>query len=153
MRQWGVVGARHEKELYKPIEVPLRVLLVEDSIELQAMLQSMLSEIPSVEVVASVESEEDAVAFMRVDPTDLAIVDLELRSGTGLGVLKKLQDDLDLTDRQIGVVVFSNYSNLVIRHRCLSLGARAFFDKSFQIDELLEFVQKQASGNAKGSLL
>jgi len=58
-----------------------------------------------------------------------------------------------LTDRQIGVVVFSNYSNLVIRHRCLSLGARAFFDKSFQIDELLEFVQKQASGNAKGSLL
>ena len=130
--------------------MPLRVLLVEDSIELQAMLQSMLSEIPSVEVVASVESEEDAVAFMRVDPTDLAIVDLELRSGTGLGVLKKLQDDLDLTDRQIGVVVFSNYSNLVIRHRCLSLGAKAFFDKSFQIDELLEFVQKQASGHAKG---
>jgi DNA-binding NarL/FixJ family response regulator len=140
-----------KKNCTNQLQVPLRVLLVEDSIELQAMLQSMLSEIPSVEVVASVESEEDAVAFMRVDPTDLAIVDLELRSGTGLGVLKKLQDDLNLTDRQIGVVVFSNYSNLVIRHRCLSLGARAFFDKSFQIDELLEFVQKQASGNAKGS--
>jgi len=77
-----------KKNCTNQLQVPLRVLLVEDSIELQAMLQSMLSEIPSVEVVASVESEEDAVAFMRVDPTDLAIVDLELRSGTGLGVLK-----------------------------------------------------------------
>ena len=130
--------------------LPLRVLLVEDSIELQAMLQAMLSEIPSVEVIASVESENDALAVMRDDHTDLAIVDLELRSGTGLGVLKNLHDSLDGNNRRIGVVVFSNYSNLIIRHRCLSLGAKAFFDKSFQIDELLEFVQKQAAGHAKG---
>ncbi len=130
--------------------LPLRVLLVEDSIELQAMLQAMLSEIPSVEVIASVESEKDALAVMRDDHTDLAIVDLELRSGTGLGVLKNLHDSLDGNNRRIGVVIFSNYSNLVIRHRCLNLGARAFFDKSFQIDELLEYVQKQASAHAKG---
>jgi len=125
--------------------LPLRVLLVEDSIELQAMLQAMLGEIPSVEVIASVESEKDALAVMRDDHTDLAIVDLELRSGTGLGVLKNLHDSLDGNDGRVGVVIFSNYSNLVIRHRCLNLGARAFFDKSFQIDELLEYVQKQAS--------
>jgi DNA-binding NarL/FixJ family response regulator len=130
--------------------LPLRVLLVEDSIELQAMLQAMLGEIPSVEVIASVESEKDALAVMRDDHTDLAIVDLELRSGTGLGVLKNLHDSLDGNNRRIGVVIFSNYSNLVIRHRCLNLGARAFFDKSFQIDELLEYVQKQASAHAKG---
>ena len=130
--------------------LPLRVLLVEDSIELQAMLQAMLSEIPSVEVIASVESENDALAVMRDDHTDLAIVDLELRSGTGLGVLKNLHDSLDGNNRRIGVVIFSNYSNLIIRHRCLNLGARAFFDKSFQIDELLEYVQKQASAHAKG---
>lgn len=130
--------------------LPLRVLLVEDSIELQAMLQAMLGEIRGVEVIASVESEKDALAVMRGDHTDLAIVDLELRSGTGLGVLKNLHDSLDGNDGRVGVVIFSNYSNLVIRHRCLNLGARAFFDKSFQIDELLEFVQKQASAHAKG---
>ena len=130
--------------------LPLRVLLVEDSIELQAMLQAMLGEIPSVEVIASVGSEKDALAVMRDDHTDLAIVDLELRSGTGLGVLKNLHDSLDGNDGRVGVVIFSNYSNLVIRHRCLKLGARAFFDKSFQIDELLEYVQKQAWAHAKG---
>ncbi|WP_305016865.1 hypothetical protein [Mycobacterium tuberculosis] len=46
------------------------MLLVEDSIELQAMLQAMLGEIPSVEVIASVESEKDALAVMR-DETEL----------------------------------------------------------------------------------
>jgi len=86
--------------------LPLRVLLVEDSIELQAMLQAMLGEIPSVEVIASVESENDALAVMRDDHTDLAIVDLELRSGTGLGVLKNLHDSPDGNNRRIGVVVF-----------------------------------------------
>jgi len=132
-------------------QFPLRVLLVEDSVELQAMLQAMLCEIPSVKVIGSVGSEQEALEMMRSECADLAIVDLELESGTGLGVLKSLNDDcMQLNNKLLGVVVFSNYSNLVIRHRCLSLGAKAFFDKSFQIDELLEFVQQQALGRAKG---
>lgn len=131
-------------------QLPLRVLVVEDSIELQTMLQAMLCEIPSVQVIASVESEEAALATIRNECADLAIVDLELESGTGLGVLKNLQQSLEMNPHPVNIVVFSNYSNLVIRHRCLSLGAKAFFDKSFQIDELLEFVQAQASGKAKG---
>lgn len=132
-------------------QFPFRVLLVEDSVELQAMLQAMLCEIPSVKVIGSVGSEQEALEMMRSECADLAIVDLELESGTGLGVLKSLNEDcMQLNNKLLGVVVFSNYSNLVIRHRCLSLGAKAFFDKSFQIDELLEFVQQQALGRAKG---
>ncbi|WP_138518526.1 response regulator [Limnobacter alexandrii] len=132
-------------------QFPFRVLLVEDSVELQAMLQAMLCEIPSVKVIGSVGSEQEALEMMRSECADLAIVDLELESGTGLGVLKSLNDDcMQLNNKLLGVVVFSNYSNLVIRHRCLSLGAKAFFDKSFQIDELLEFVQQQALGRTKG---
>ena len=127
----------------------LKVLVVEDSIDLQLLLRAMLSEISGVEVIASVESEEEALEAIRSSCTDLAIVDLELDSGTGLGVLKNLFESPELNKHPVSVVVFSNYSNLVIRHRCLSLGAKAFFDKSFQVDELLEFVQAQASCKAK----
>ncbi|WP_275271605.1 response regulator [Limnobacter sp. P1] len=127
----------------------LKVLVVEDSIDLQLLLRAMLSEISGVEVIASVESEEEALEAIRSSCTDLAIVDLELDSGTGLGVLKNLFESPELNKHPVSVVVFSNYSNLVIRHRCLSLGAKAFFDKSFQVEELLEFVQVQASCKAK----
>lgn len=126
----------------------LKVLVVEDSAEIQALLQAMLSEIPSVEVIAVVDTEAAAIDALESGRADLAIVDLELQSGTGLGLLKALSEPCDFKGR-IKVVVFSNYSNLVIRHRCLSLGAKAFFDKSFQIDELLEFVQAEASGKSR----
>lgn len=122
--------------------------MVEDSIDLQQLLGAMLKEIPHVEVVANVTSEEAAVQAFKDGCIDLAIVDLELETGTGLGLLKAMSEQLDETD-QAKIVVFSNYSNLLIRHRCLSLGAKAFFDKSFQIDELLEFVQAEASGKAE----
>ncbi|BET25970.1 response regulator receiver domain-containing protein [Limnobacter thiooxidans] len=121
----------------------LKILLVEDSADLQALLRAMLSEIPDVEVIAIADGEAEAVRFLESAGVDLAIVDLELQEGSGLGFLKKT--DQVLTTGRLKVVVFSNYSNLVIRHRCLSLGAHAFFDKSFQIDELLTYVQQEAS--------
>lgn len=124
----------------------LKILLVEDSADLQALLRAMLSEIPDVEVIAIVDGEAEAVRFVESTSADLAIVDLELQEGSGLGFLKKT--DQFLTASGLKVVVFSNYSNLVIRHRCLSLGAHAFFDKSFQIDELLSYVQQEASSRA-----
>ena len=124
----------------------LKILLVEDSADLQALLRAMLSEIPDVEVIAIADGEAEAVRFLESAGVDLAIVDLELQEGSGLGFLKKT--DQVLTKGGLKVVVFSNYSNLVIRHRCLSLGAHAFFDKSFQIDELLSYVQQEASSRA-----
>lgn len=120
----------------------LKIMLVEDSLDLQAMLRAMLSEIPDVEVIAILHGEAEAVRFVESSNADLAIVDLELQEGSGLGFLKK--KDLAHTTSGLKVVVFSNYSNLVIQHRCLSLGAHAFFDKSFQIDDLLSYVQKEA---------
>jgi len=126
---------------------PLKVLVVEDSAEIQTLLRAMLSEISSVEVVAVVETEAAALDALDNGCADLAIVDLELHTGTGLGLLKTLSDP-DQLNGQIKTIVFSNYSNLVIRHRCLSLGAKAFFDKSFQVDELLEFVQAEARGKS-----
>jgi DNA-binding NarL/FixJ family response regulator len=132
-----------------PFKSELKVLVVEDSVDLQVLLRAMLNEIPTVKVVASVGTEAAAVQALKSDRADLAIVDLELESGSGLGFLKSLSESLDLHGK-VKVVIFSNYSNLVIRHRCMNLGAKAFFDKSFQIDELLEYVQAEASGKAQG---
>ena len=145
--QAGALDLRCAVNAQKSSASILKVLVVEDSAEIQALLQAMLGEIPSVEVIAMVDTESSAIQALRSGRADLAIVDLELQSGTGLSLLKSLSEPRDTQDR-IKVVVFSNYSNMVIRHRCLSLGAKAFFDKSFQIDELLEFVQAEASGKS-----
>ncbi|ENO86357.1 response regulator [Thauera linaloolentis] len=123
---------------------PLRVVLIEDSPILCAMLRDMLGELDGVEVVADADDEQGALAELEQHWADIAIVDLELRQGSGLGVLSRLQAEPERYGRP-RAVVFSNHGHSTLRTRCGVLGVEHFFDKSFQMDELLEFIQAAAS--------
>jgi DNA-binding NarL/FixJ family response regulator len=62
-------------------------------------------------------------------------VDLFLKQGSGLGVLEACRGR-DCGQR---VVVLSNYATPDMRRRCEQLGADAVFDKSNEIDALVEY--------------
>jgi CheY-like chemotaxis protein len=118
----------------------LRVLLVEDSPLLQDMLAEMLEDLPGVTVCACAAGEADAVSRLREQTVDLAIVDLELSEGSGLGVLRHMQDGAGAGHRP-RAVVYSSYAHAVVRARCKDLGAEAFFDKALGMDALIDFVE------------
>ncbi|MCK9513605.1 MAG: response regulator [Pigmentiphaga sp.] len=121
----------------------LHVLLVEDSAMLSAMLRDMLDELDHVEVAATAPDEPTALQELEQQPIDLLIVDLELREGSGLGVLRHIREEPNRYGRPVRAV-FSNYGHEVLRARCKTLGVQHFFDKSLQLDELLDFVQETA---------
>jgi DNA-binding NarL/FixJ family response regulator len=123
----------------------LRVVLVEDSAMLRGMLCEMLAELDGVGVVAEAEDEAGALAALEAQRPDLAIIDLELRTGSGLGVLRQMQAEPERFGRP-RAVVFSNYGHAPVRARCEQLGVERFFDKSFQLDELIDFVQSAVPG-------
>jgi DNA-binding NarL/FixJ family response regulator len=118
----------------------LRIVLVEDSAMLRGMLRDMLEELDGVAVVAEAEDEQGALAALETHRPHLAIVDLELRAGSGLGVLRQLQAAPERFGRP-RTVAFSNYGHAPVRARCVQLGVDRFFDKSFQLDELIDFVE------------
>ena len=128
-----------------PAAPALRVVLVEDSAMLRGMLCEMLAELDGVGVVAEAEDEQGALAALETQRPDLAIIDLELRQGSGLGVLRQLQAEPERFGRP-RAVVFSNYGHAPVRARCEQLGVERFFDKSFQLDELIDFVQAAIPG-------
>ena len=128
-----------------PAAPALRVVLVEDSAMLRGMLCEMLAELDGVGVVAEAEDEQGALAALETQRPDLAIIDLELRQGSGLGVLRQLQAQPERFGRP-RAVVFSNYGHAPVRARCEQLGVERFFDKSFQLDELIDFVQAAVPG-------
>ena len=70
---------------------------------------------------------------------DLAIVDLFLKQGSGLGVLAACRGRNPLQK----VVVLSNYATNDIRQRCAQLGVDAVFDKSNEIDALVDYCIEQ----------
>lgn len=126
---------------------PLRVVLIEDSEVLRDLLSGMLGGIDRLEIVGSADNEADSLVALRRERPDLVIVDLELRAGSGLGVLAAIQ----AAPERFGApraVVFSNHAHAVVQAKCRMLGAAAFFDKSFQMDELLFFVEGEAGARA-----
>jgi len=118
----------------------LRTYVVEDSSVIRDNLTEALHESAPVEVVGSAEDEHAAVAWL-LDPAhvfDLVIVDIFLKSGSGLGVLKQIAE----IDPSVRKVVLSNHATPEIRAKCAELGADKVFDKSNEIDEMLGYFNR-----------
>ncbi len=120
----------------------LRTFIVEDNPVILNNLTAALEDLSDVEVVGSVGSEREAISELqkRDGNVDLVIVDIFLSSGSGLGVLRSAQE-LKLLARR---VVLSNYATPDMRRRCLELGADRVFDKSSELEELIDYCDKAA---------
>lgn len=114
----------------------LRCFIVEDSPVIRQNLIAMLEELLPVEVVGEVEDEAEALAWLRRPEAraDLMIIDVFLKSGSGLEVLAQAR----ALGRGGKLVVLSNYATPDIRRRCLALGAERVFDKSAELEDLLD---------------
>jgi len=125
----------------------MKTFLVEDNPTIRENLISTLEELAPIESVGSADTAEDGAAWLSggQDSWDLAIVDLFLKSGTGLRVLQACRGRRPCQK----MVVFSNYATREMRLRCAELGADAIFDKSTEIDALLNYCQQQSETLAR----
>jgi DNA-binding NarL/FixJ family response regulator len=112
----------------------LRIFLVEDNPLIRTMLAEMLDELANAQVVAWAESERAAIAAMKTTEWDVALVDLFLTEGSGLGVAHAFMD----RPAHQRLFVVSNYATKDMRERCRSHKVDATFDKSTELDQLLE---------------
>jgi len=117
--------------------VELRTYIIEDNATIRENLIGTLEELASISPLGWAETENEAKCWLdrHERQWDLAIVDLFLKQGSGLGVLEACRA------RAPGqrVVVLSNYATSDMRKRCTQLGADAVFDKSNEIDALVEY--------------
>ena len=125
----------------------IRTFIVEDSSVVRENLIAALEESAPIEVIGVAEDEPSAIAWLTAEEhrCELVIVDIFLRSGTGLGVLKGIQG---LT-REMKRVVLSNHATPDIRTKCLELGADEVFDKSNELEQMLFFVNRLRNDKAE----
>ena len=124
--------------------VSLRIFLVEDNIIIRENLAAALAELAQTTLCGSAEGEAEAVSWMasHTDAWDLAIVDVFLKEGNGLGVIAA--NKLRRSNQKL--VVLTNYASAAVRERCLKLGADAVFDKSHDIEPLVNYCLAQSAG-------
>lgn len=119
----------------------LKTYIVEDNATIRDNLMATLEELAGIDAVGTAETENEGKAWLLANGQqwDLAIVDLFLKQGSGLGVLEACRN------RQMHqkVIVLSNYATADIRKRCAQLGVDAVFDKSNEIDALVDYCIEQ----------
>lgn len=111
--------------------------LVEDNPRIQDNLIPTLEDLANARVLGVAETESEAISWLKAhDGTwDLAVVDLFLKEGSGLGVLRGCKG----REPHQRVVLLTNYATDEVRRQALALGADAVFDKSTELSELFEF--------------
>ena len=117
-----------------------KAYLVEDNAVIRENLVGSLEDVADAVVLGHASGQDEAVAWLKGhrDAWDVAIVDLFLEQGNGLAVVDACRE------RRHGqkVVVLSNYATPYMRARSKDVGADAFFDKSAEIELLLDYCEK-----------
>ncbi len=115
----------------------VRTYIVEDNPTIRENLVATLEELGGIAAIGFAETEEQGSGWLTSHDGqwDLAIVDLFLKQGSGLGVLQACRERTAAQK----VVVLTNYATPDIRTRCTQLGVDAVFDKSTDIDALIDF--------------
>jgi DNA-binding NarL/FixJ family response regulator len=118
----------------------VKAFIVEDSPVILDNLVAALEELAPVKVIGSAADEAGALKWLSESPCDLLIVDIFLRAGSGLGVLRSAS--------QAGGkrVVLTNYATPQLREHCRELGADRVFDKSSELEDLIAYCSRLASG-------
>lgn len=118
----------------------LITFLVEDNLTIRENLIPALEDLANACVVGFAETEEAAALWLSEHHKEwhLAIVDLFLREGSGLGVLASCHS----REPHQKVVVLSNYATRDMRERCMAMGADAVFDKSTELEALIEYCDR-----------
>lgn len=118
--------------------MPVKLLLVEDLPQMQGVVLDLLGTIGDFELVKAVSTEAEANLWLEENEGawDLAVIDLILEQGTGLGVIAKAARNRTAGSK---VVVFSDYATEGIRKHCIKLGADASFQKGDDLQAFLAF--------------
>jgi DNA-binding NarL/FixJ family response regulator len=102
----------------------LRTYIVEDSPVIRENLIATLEKVVPVEVIGTAGGRVSAAQWLGKpdNACDLVIIDIFLKSGSGLGVLQLARK----AAAKRKLVVLSNYATPDMRRKCLQLGATRF---------------------------
>jgi DNA-binding NarL/FixJ family response regulator len=120
----------------------IRILIVDDHTVARNGMRLMLGSASDIEVTGEAESVKDALALIRTESFDVALVDISLPDKSGLDLLKQLREKSPKT----AVVIMSMYAEDVYALRAFKQGASGYLTKNSSSATVVEAVRKAAAG-------
>lgn len=120
----------------------IRVHLVDDHPLVRDWLKSLLQTEPDFAVIGESDEQAVAIAAMTEDPPDIAVVDLSLRRGSGLDLIKSLRLRLP----EVKVLVLSMHEEIGDVERALRAGARGYVMKGESTSQIVPAIRRVHAG-------
>jgi DNA-binding NarL/FixJ family response regulator len=118
------------------------VMLVDDHPIIRHSMTNLLEMEPDLKVCCQAEGAAPAVkAFNECHP-DLAIIDLNLKEGSGLELIKTIHS----MDPNVRILVLSHYDEDLYAERSLSAGAQGFVNKQEAPGEIIKAIRTVMAG-------
>lgn len=113
-----------------------KIFIVEDSPAVIENLNKIIKEISGLSVIGSVNNVNDAILNFYNQRPDIVILDIGLVKSNGIEVLAELKGGKTPPI----VIMFTNYSRDAFRKATIRMGADYFFDKTRDLDLLIDLL-------------
>jgi two-component system chemotaxis response regulator CheY len=116
------------------------VLIVDDSLFIRKILRGILED-NSYQVIGEAASGIDAMKKLHFDKPDIILLDIILPDSNGLDLLESILK----TNPHSQIVICSSIGTEQLIHKTLDLGAKAFIQKPFTPEQVVEVLSRLES--------
>jgi len=125
-----------------PREMPAQVVLVEDHPMFREQLAHLIDKQPDMAVCAEADNAIDGFAVINVEKPALAIIDISLKSSSGLELLK----DLRAQGIKVPVLMLSMHAESLYAERALRAGANGYITKEEASAKVMTAIRQVLAG-------
>jgi DNA-binding NarL/FixJ family response regulator len=119
-----------------------RVLIVDDHPAVREALALRISRQPDLEVCGEAADTSDALRLVTEILPDAAVVDISLKTGNGIDLIKRIKDRND----HVRILVWSMHSEWLYAERSLRAGALGYVNKGQATDRIVEAIRRVLEG-------
>ena len=125
------------------ITTMLKVLIVDDHPAIREAIFLKISRQPDLVVCGEAEDTIEALRLVENTKPDMAIVDISLKNGFGIDLVKRIRD----RDDHIRMLVWSTHNESLYAERALKAGAQGFISKDQATDKIIVAIRRVLEGN------
>jgi DNA-binding NarL/FixJ family response regulator len=124
-------------------ETRAKILLVDDHEVLRQGMRLLIEHQRDLQVCGEAADEASAVKQFRIARPDLMIIDLSLKEGDGIELIKRIK----LLDPESRMLVYSMHDERVYGERTLRAGAKGYVSKQQPVRAVLQAIRRVLAGS------
>lgn len=123
-------------------QLKTRIMIVDDHPIVREGYSRLIEREEDLQVCAEADSKVDAIKKVMNDPPDLIIIDISLKDGSGLELIKDIKSQF----KQIKMLTVSMHDETLFAERSIRAGALGYVNKQQAAEQLIKAIYRVLEG-------